>query len=300
MSIYDQSTLGTAANQVTFNGTSFPIFRVQSRQPQRRQLRELDIPIPFENGISDFETLIGQTAYIIEGTMYPGGESEYDDGLRRLRKLASLELEQADILSDEGYVPYVYTEFLRNKQIFMKVLYVDLPESTRKGLVQPFRLVCKIKDPSIYSETLHQASTEPADFTTAAGSAIYPFEYPIVFGASTSSVSSNARNEGDNPTYPISINVFGPVNNPIITNTTTGEYIQVNVNLASDANELVIAYDKDSLSVERDGVPVLNQVTSTSTYWKLAPGDNIIELSGSSISNDAYVTVSYYDAWSLS
>ena len=285
---------------MTFNGTQFPIFRVQSRQPQRRQLRELDIPIPFENGISDFETLIGQTAYIIEGTMYPGGEAEYDDGLRRLRKLASLEIQQDDILADEGYVPYVFTEKMRNKQIFMKVLYVDLPESTRKGLVQPFRLICKIKDPTIYSATLHEASTEPADFTTASGTALYSFEYPIIYGASTSSVSSNALNQGDLPIYPVSINVFGPVNSPIITNTTTGEYIQVNVNLASNANELVISYDKDSLTVERDGVPVLNQVTSTSTFFKLAPGNNIISLSGSSISDDAYVTVSYYDGWSLS
>lgn len=265
MSIYDQSTLGTVNNQITFNGTSFPIFRVQSRQPQRRQLRELDIPIPFENGISDFETLIGQTSYIIEGTMYPGGEAEYDDGLRKLRKLASLEIQQDDAFSDDGYVPYVYTEKMRNKQIFLKVLYVDLPESTRKGLVQPFRLICKIKDPTIFSETLNSASTLPADFTTAAGSAIHAFSYPIIYGASTSSVSVDALNEGDIPVYPISINIHGPVNSPKITNTTTGEYIQVNVNLGTTANELVIAYDKDSLSVERDGVPVLNSVTSAST-----------------------------------
>lgn len=300
MSIYDQSTLGTANNQITFNGTSFPIFRVQSRQPQRRQLRELDIPIPFENGISDFETLIGQTAYVIEGTMYPGGESEYDDGLRRLRKLASLEIEQADTLSDDGYVPYVYTEKMRDKQIFMKVLYVDLPESTRKGLVQPFRLICKIKDPTIYDATLSTASTQPADFTTASGTAIYSFKYPIVFGASTSSVSTDAINEGDLPVYPVSINIHGPVNSPKITNTTTGEYIEVTVNLGSASNELVISYDKDSLSVELDGVPVLNQVTSTSTFFKLIAGGNQFTLTGSSISSTAYATISFYSGWSLS
>jgi len=300
MSIYDSSTLGTTANKIEFNGRSFPIFRVQSRQPQRRQLRELDIPIPFENGIADFETLIGQTAYVIEGTMYPGNEAAYDDGLRRLRKLASLEIQQDDALSDDGYVPYVFTEFMRNKQIFLKVLYVDLPESTRKGLVQPFRLVCKIKDPTIYSETLHLASTEPADFTTASGTAIHPFSFPIVYGASTASVSVDALNQGDLAAYPVSINIHGPVNSPKITNTSTGEYIQVNVNLATDANELVIAYDKDSLTVTRDGVPVLNQVTASSTFFKLQAGSNIMQLTGSSISDDAYATVSYYDAWALS
>lgn len=300
MSIYDVSTVGTTANQIEFNGTEFPIFRVQSRRPQQREVRSLDIPIPFENGISDFETLMGRYAYIIEGTMYPGGESEYDEGLRRLRKLANLEISQADVLSDNGYVPYVYAEKMMNKQIFLKVIYVDVPETTRKGLVQPFRLVCKIKDPTIYGETLKQANTGEADFTTSTGTAIHSFSFPIVYGASTSSVSVDANNIGDQSVYPTSINIYGPVNSPKITNTTTGEYIQVSVNLASSSNQLVIAYDKDSLSVELDGVSVINQVTSSSTYFKIPPGSNIFQLTGSSISDGAYAVVSFYDGWGLS
>lgn len=301
MSIYDQSTLGTETNQIAFNvNTIFPVFRVISRTPQRRQIRDLDIPIPFENGISDFETLIGQSAYVIEGVMYPGGESEYDDGLRRLRKLASLDISQADILSDSGYVPYVFTEYQRNKQIFMKVLYVDVPENTRKGLVQPFRLVCKVKDPTIYGATLKTADTGAAAFGVASGTGVYPFTYSIIYGASTSSVSVDANNIGDVPTYPVSINITGPVNTPKITNTTTGDYIEVSVNLATSSNQLVIAYDKDSLTVELDGVSVLNQVTSASEFFKIPPGSNIFSLTGSSISNDARATVSFYDAWALS
>lgn len=299
MSIYDISYLGTTANRITFNATTFPIYRVQSRRPQQRNIRDLDIPVPFENGVSDFETLIGKTAYVIEGTMYPGGESEYDAGLRALRKLANLEISQGDILSDDGYVPYMYNEVLGTKQIFMKVLYVDLPETTRKGLVQPFRLVCKIKDPTIYGGTLKQANTGEANFTTATGSAVHAFSYPIIYGASTSSVSVDANNEGDVPVYPISININGPVNNPKVTNTTTGEYIQVNTNLATSSNRLVITYDKDTLSVEADGVSVLNLVTSGSTYFKIPPGSNIFSLTGSSIDDDAAAVISFYDGYGL-
>lgn len=299
MSIYDSSYIGTTANRITFNTTSFPIFRVQSRRPQQRQIRDLDIPIPFENGVSDFETLIGKTAYVLEGTMYPGGESEYYSGRRQLAKLANLEVSQADILSDEGYVPYVFTEGSLQKQIFLKVLYVDMPETTRTGFVQPFRLVCKVKDPTIYGATLKQADTGDADFSTASGTAIYPFEYPIVFGASTSSVSVDANNVGDLDVYPVSINITGPVNSPKITNTTTGEYIQVGVNLGSTTNQLIIAYDKDSLTVELDGVSVVNQVTSGSTYFKIPPGNNIFSLTGSSISDDARAVLSFYDGYSL-
>lgn len=299
MSIYASSTLGTDTNQIEFNGTEFPIFRVQSRRPQQRQIRDLDIAVPFENGISDFETLIGKVAYVIQGTMYPGSESNYDAGLAKLRKLASLDVSQADVLSDDGYVPYVYSEFERDKQIFVKVLYVDIPESTRKGLVQPFTLVCKIKDPTIYGATLKQANTSAADFTTATGTAIYSFKYPIIYGASTSSVSVDANNIGDVPVYPVGINIYGPVNSPKITNTTTGEYLQVNVNLATSSNNLSIQYDKDSLSVELDGVSVINQVTSGSTYFKVPAGSNIFQLTGSSISSGSYAIVSFYDGWSL-
>lgn len=231
--------------------------------------------------------------------MYPGGESDYDTGLRTLRKLASLDISQDDVLSDEGYVPYEFTEFNTTKQIFMKVLYVDIPENTRKGLVQPFRLVCKIKDPTIYGATLKQANTSPASFTVATGTAIFPVKFPLIFGASTSSVTAGANNTGDVAVYPVSINIHGPVNTPRLTNTTTGEYIQVTTNLAGVNNELVIAYDKDSLRAETDGVSVLSSVSTASTWMKLAPGDNVFTLTGSSISSGAYATVSYYDGFGL-
>lgn len=302
MAIYDESTLGTDTNQIVFNRySSSPVFRVVSRAPQRRDIRELDIPVPFESGISDFQTLIGQTAYVLDGIMYPANESDYDSGLAQLRKLASLDVEQADVLSDDGYVPYVWTEIARNKQIFLKVLYVQIPETTRKGLVQPFRLICKIKDPTIFGEDLQEASTQPADFTTASGTAIFPFTFPVIFGASTSSVSVDAYNYGDVPAYPVSIHIYGPVNSPKVTNTSTGEYIELSgINLTTSSNSVNIAYDKDTLIVEADGNSAISTVTSASTFWKLQPGSNVIELTGSSISDDAYCVVTYYSTWPLS
>lgn len=306
MALYDLNYLGTTANRVYFNdytgvyqdgGT---VFRVKSRAPQQRQIRDLDIPIPFENGISDFETLIGKTAYVINGTMYPGGESDSESGLAALRRVTSLELNQEDILSDTGYVPYSWTEFSRNKQVFMKPLYVGIVESTKQGLVQDFIIVAKIKDPTIFGEDLQEASTQEANFSAATGTAIFSHTFPLIFGASTSSVSVDAYNYGDLPTYPVSIAIHGPVNSPKITNTSTGEYIEVAVNLASASNTLSISYDKDSLRVELDGISVINQVTAASTYWKLQPTNNVISLTGSSISDTAYATVSFYSAWPLS
>lgn len=299
MAIYDAGYIGTSANRLTFNDfTTTPIFRLISRAPQRRQTRELDIPVPFENGISDFETLMGQYSYIIDGTMYPGSESEYDEGLRTLRKVASLDLSQDDNLSDDGYVPYIWTDFSGQKQVFVKVMYVQMVEDTRKGLVQQFRFICKVKDPTIYGVTVKVADTSGSDPTTSVGTAIYPFSYPIIYGASTYSVTGAATNEGDLPVYPVGITVRGPINVPVITNTTTGEFIQVNANLASTSNFLRIAYDKDSMSVELDGVSVLDDTSGT--FFKIQPGVNDLQLNGSSISSGAYLQLSYRDGYPLS
>lgn len=301
MAIYDIGYLGTTANRITFNsyGTT-PLYRLISRAPQRRQVRELDIPVPYEMGVSDWETLLGQYAYTIDGIMYPGSESEYDSGIRSLRKVASLELAQDDNLSDDGYVPYIWTDFSGQKQVFVKVMYVQIIEDTRKGLVQPFRFICKIKDPTIYGVTTKTADTSSSDPTTSSGTAIHPFSYPIIYGASTYSVSSEANNAGDIPVYPVSIVVRGPVNSPKITNVTTGEFIQVNTNLASTSNFLRINYDKDSLSVEKDGVSVLDDVTEESTFFKIQTGGNDLQLTGSSIGSGSYLQLSYRDGFPLS
>lgn len=301
MAIYDTGYLGTTANRLEFNNFSTtPIFRIISRAPQRRQIRELDIPVPFENGISDFETLLGQYAYVIEGKMYPGSESEFDSGLRTLRKVASLDIAQSDNLSDDGYVPYIWTDASAQKQVFVKVEYVDARENTRQGLVQPFRFICKIKDPTIFSVATKTADTSNSDPTTSSGTAVYSFSYPIIYGASTYSVTSEATNNGDIPVYPISITVRGPVNVPKVTNTTTGEYIQVSTNLASTSDFLIITYDKDSLSVEKNGVSVLSSVTAGSTYFKIRSGGNSLQLTGSSIGSGSYMQLSYRDGWPLS
>lgn len=299
MSIYDISTLGEADNQILFNGSTLPIYRVISRAPQSRQLRQLDIPIPFEDGIADFLTLEGGSAYVIQGKMYPGSELDYDNGLAALRKLSSLDIEQNDASSDDGYVPYAFTEFAQSKQVFLKVLYVDLPESTQKGLVQPFRLVCKIKDPTIFSANSYLATTQGSDPTLNSGSALLPHTLPLLLGASTYSTSSVATNNGDLSSYPVSIKVHGPINNPTITNSTTGEFITVNTNVALNSI-LTVAYSKETLTADVDGVSVLNNVTTASTFFKLITGANNITLNGSSFSSGAYVEVVYYSTWPLS
>lgn len=307
MSIYAKATLGYTDNQITFNDyTKDPVFRSLARMPQKYQIREQDIPIPFESGVADFNTLIGQTIYVIDGTMYPASENTYDTGLAALRAVSSLDLEEVDpysgtVFSNEGYVPYMWGDASGDltKQLFVKPLYVQLSENTRQGFVLPFKIFCKVKDPVIYGATLKLASTINGNPSTSTGSAAYPFKYPIAYGSNWYTVTATATNNGTMPVYPQSVDVYGPVTNPTVTNGATGEVIGVNVTLNSSSDHLQIQYAKDYLNVTLNGVNTIQNVTNATSYFKIQPGSNVISLSGSTIGSGAYATVNYYDGYAL-
>lgn len=307
MSIFTKATLGYSDNLLTFNDTTQdPYYRVNARAPQRYQIREQDIPIPFESGIADFNTLIGQSMYVIDGTMFPRSQSTYDTGLAALRNVANLELEQADtnggtVFSNDGYVPFMWGDAAGalSKQLFVKPLYLQAAETTSQGYVVPFRILCKVKDPTIYGSTLKTASTATSVPGASSGSAVYSFTYPIVYGATYYTVTATAQNIGSVPTYPQSIDIYGPVTTPKITNAATGEFIKVDVTLSSSNDHLKIQYGKDYLSVTLNGVSNISHVSTDSTYFKIHPGGNDIRLTGTSISSGSYATVTYYDGYSL-
>lgn len=300
MSIYNTATLGATDNYLTFNDyTTNPVYRVTTRTPQRFQLRQDDIPIPFESGVSDFKTLIGSTIYVIRGTMYPQDESSYDSGLAALRALCSLDINQNDALSDNGYVPYTWGEVAGGeKTLFVKPLYVQIVEDTHQGFVQPFTIFCKVKDPIIYGDQI-LSSTQFANPSTLAGAAQYSFKYPIVYGSTTFTVNSTAYNQGKMPTYPIAIDIYGPVTNPVFTNTSTGEYLSVAVTLSSVSDVLHFEYNNTKQVVTLNGNSVVNKVSIDSTYWKVHPGNNVIQLGGSSVGTGAYANLSYRSGYAL-
>lgn len=302
MGIYDPSILGAPGNQVVFNDDSAgvdPYYRVQRRRPQNRDVRNFDTPLPEDNGIADFKTLLGRTDYILDGKMYPSNQSFYEQGRRALRMVADVKNNQEDPLTDQGYVPYQWDETDQPKRMMVKVLFVDLVEDTQYGLVQPFRIYCKVKHPIIQGTVLRIADTgaQPGVIVGFVG---YPLEYPALIGKNFYEISSTATNEGDIAAYPESIIITGPVNRPRFTNATTGDFIEVDVNLASTDDQLVMAYDQDSISITLNGVSVFNKLSADSTLFQVPPGPNNFILSGSSIGTGASAVISFYDAFPLS
>lgn len=299
MSVYSKATLGYEGNLITFNDyENFPIYRSQTRSPAQFQIRNDDIPVPFESGTNDFKTLIGQTIYVIKGVMYPKDDASYYTGIAALRTVCSLDKQQNDdIGEDSGYVPYTWEESSDSKTIFVKALYVQITEDTRQGYVQPFTIYLKIKDPIIYGNEVKVASTQTSDPTSTTGAAVYPMEYPVVIGSTLYDVNSTAINNGNIPCYPVSIDIYGPINKPRISNSANGESLTVDVNLTNANDLLHIAYNNYKLEVTLNGINFIHKVSGT--YFKVEPGTNIITLSGSSIGGGAYATLTYRDSYAL-
>lgn len=297
MALFDISTLGVADNKITFNDDSqSPLFRARGKKFSFGSVRQFDTPLADISGINDYKTLLGQVNFVIAGKMYPDSDADYENGLRILRSVSDLDLSQADALSDTGYVPYVWQEADQAKQVFLKVLFPVFQENN--NLTLPFSLYCKIKFPRIFGTTLRVADTgsQPG---TPVGNSPLPFILPIALGKTLYTISSTQNNAGNRAAYPESIVINGPVNNPKLTNTTTGKSIQVNVSLASITDQLVIKYNQSSISILLNGVSVYNQLSTDSTLFLINPGQNNFQLTGSSIGTGAYARVSFYDAWSL-
>lgn len=99
-------------------------------------------------------------------------------------------------------------------------------------------------------------------------------------------------NNGDANTYPV-FTFNGPLTNPIITNTTTGETFKLDETILSSHSVVV---DMQNKTIIRDGT--INDMAAfdvANTWLSLVPGNNSISLTDSSGAGN--VSGTYRDAW---
>ena len=101
----------------------------------------------------------------------------------------------------------------------------------------------------------------------------------------------NADNLGAVITYPI-IKFIGAVQNPVLTNETTGELIKINVTTSS-TDEIVI--DNRMQSVLLNGGSINALLDSTSKFFGLIPGSNMLIFN--SDAGDGYAVVEWYSTY---
>lgn len=104
--------------------------------------------------------------------------------------------------------------------------------------------------------------------------------------------AENAVNTGSTASNPI-ITIYGVNQNPIVRNMTTGELIKVNITTSSTD---VIVIDTNLKSTSLNGGNINSLVDSTSTYFDLEPGDNLIEFTNDNASG-GYAVIDWYNAY---
>lgn len=129
------------------------------------------------------------------------------------------------------------------------------------------------------------------EIVTWVGGLTFPLELPTTFAVAGAKIM-NVKNEGDVAT-PITIEIYGPANFPKIQVRETGEYIKVNKKLTAD-DVVTITTQFGNKRVELNGVNAFNILELPgSTFFDLAVGDNVVELTTLDESEDTRVRISY-------
>ncbi len=162
------------------------------------------------------------------------------------------------------------------------------------GYVKEFQLQLVAADPRIYSQLLN---TVGATGTTSTTGAAFPLVFPVNFGGgSGGTVNLNAANAGNVGAPPV-LKVTGPVTNPQVTNSTTGESLYLD-NLDLVAGEYVTVDVAARTVAKSDGANLYARVRfPDSAWWLLAPGTNLIQLWAAASSAGVQLDVSWRDSW---
>lgn len=93
------------------------------------------------------------------------------------------------------------------------------------GWQKQFQMQMVAEDPRIYSSALHTSTATTSASTSTAGRT-YPKVFPIPYSASAPLGQLLVTNAGSSTTYPL-VRIYGPGNNPVISNFTTGQSIRL-------------------------------------------------------------------------
>lgn len=126
----------------------------------------------------------------------------------------------------------------------------------------------------------------------------YPLRYPLRFGewVKTAKIVNDT-----NLHLPVIVTINSAATHIIITNTTTGEHIEVDTPLDEHQSMIidtgrytveVVTYDEGGQEISREYANY--KITLDSRYWQLAPGTNEISLDNGYPDTTAAATISYH------
>jgi hypothetical protein len=129
------------------------------------------------------------------------------------------------------------------------------------------------------------------------GGVLYPIVYPVIYGATTGG-SVTATNYGDAEAKPL-ITLYGPMENPVITNQTTGKYLRLNMTIDSGRKVEINMARPSIMEGPAIGQAINNRQDKKATgssFWRIKPRNNVIKLRAAHY-DTGYVTISFRSAY---
>jgi hypothetical protein len=136
-------------------------------------------------------------------------------------------------------------------------------------------------DPAYYDSNLQTATLAYSPPTGR----IYNRIYNLVYGGGSATITTTITNNGWYETFPL-IEIYGPIDNPIIGNDTQNAELSFNATL-TDTDVLTI--DLYNKLITLNGLPARNLLTS-GTWFSASPGNNDFYLTGDAGSTLVNVT----------
>ena len=158
-------------------------------------------------------------------------------------------------------------------------------EYKQRGMMSDFLIQLTAGDPFFYSTDGGDEQTAHITRVTQGGY-VTPYDLPVDWASGSSPTVVN--NDGE-AVYMPRIEIHDQADNPVITNQTTGERFELDINLV-DGDEVVI--DMAQRTVTLNGASIIGNKTDDSTWWGLQVGPNSIVLD--SVSGSDTVTADIY------
>lgn len=146
-------------------------------------------------------------------------------------------------------------------------------------------------DPRSYDSNLQSAiATLPA----GNGGATWPWTWPVSWGSSSGSGLVNVTNSGNFETRPVIV-INGPVDNPTITNNTTGLSLSFLISLI---NTDTLTIDFLNKTVILNGTASRrNTMSSAPNWWNLPPGTSVFAYRANTVQVGSTATIYWQSAW---
>lgn len=237
------------------------------------EVRNIEDP-KMNEGIEDFDSILGKG--LLKGRVAIVAEDlpTLNLMIANLKEAMNPRLTQENVNSDEGYLPFSWTEDIGGTEHALEVYAkpVEIPRFIKdeKGSGAIVDFLLKIKEPKKFSQGTKTITLNAASATGA------------------------NDNDGDMPSYPV-ITITGPTNaSPRITNVVTGEYIEINDTLSGGQ---VYVIDCKKATILKGGVNAYGNKTAGSTFFDLNSG--LVSLQQTNLGASGVATIVYRDAWTL-